>query len=307
MGDTLPGVLKHRSGRTLPDLKYKVFYYGRAWEKQEGSPLNNPHAEARENIDRFVALAMNDCELNKVLAQYFDGQKITGEALTSEIIYDDERGLPPNVPFNENDIRRIIRKIAGSNKVPELATTAINIVLPQGMSLEILGLDEQERQAGTTVEHGVPRDTPNYSSGIAGYHGSVVVDAVGTEVLYSVVAWSDGSIGIPIPGWEGWENVAAILYHELQEIRTNPDVDRAVRSGESRHIGWNTDPMDGPDEIDCREIADLPLIVSGREPQRAFSRVEVECPDGTKAQVPIQAIWSNHHGRMLPDHKPSPP
>jgi hypothetical protein len=174
------------------------------------------------------------------------------------------------------------------------------------MSLEILGLDERERPADVRAASGVPRDAPLYASGIAGYHGSVAETVAGrsVEVLYSVVVWSDGSTGIPVPDWSGWENIVATLYHELQEIRTNPDVDRAVRTGDSKLIGWNTDPVEGPDGPDCREIADLPLILRNERPHEAFGRVSVQGHDGEPTEVPIQLLWSNRDNQMMPNCRP---
>jgi hypothetical protein len=299
-GASLPGLL-FRGGRTIRDLAFKTFYYGSVWQQNPASTVINRLAAARTQIDNAIDAAMVDPQLNGILSQYFGGQPVTGKALPSEVIANAPRTASPNIAFNETDIRGVIADLLATRLAGiDLASTVVNIVLPPGMSLEILGLDEQARPSGAAVMPGVPRDAANFDSGIAGYHGSAAMQTAGTsvDVLYSVVVWSDGSTGIPVPGWQGWENVVATLYHELQETRTNPDVDRAVRSGDSRFIGWNTDPVDGPDGPDCREIADLPLILNNAQRYAAFARVSVA---GQPTPVPIQLMWSNQHGRMMPD------
>jgi hypothetical protein len=297
-----PHRLIHRGGPILPDLAYKTFYYGDAW-KADPAHADNPHALARQKIDAAIAAAMQDGGLNAMLAQYFDGAAVTCTAHPSEILDDDPRGAPIEQPFNERDIRRIVRNLLPGRLAGfDFGRTVVNIVLPLGASVQVLGLDEKERPTGASVEPGVPLDTPYFGSDIAGYHGSVPakIDGAEVEVLYSVVVWSDGAVGIPVPQWEGWENIVATLYHELQETRTNPYVDVAVRTGKASHIGWNTDPLPGPGNVaDCREIADLPLLVADAL-ETSFTRVAVTAADGSRIAVPIQRLWSNRDGGMHP-------
>jgi hypothetical protein len=298
--------LVRRGGRTIYDLSYKNFYYGTIWRQDENSAIVNRHARAREKIEQAIAAAMTDSDLNRLLSQYFPHRPITANPLPPAIIDDAPRTTSPDIPFNEIDIRSVIAGLVRTHLANlDLASTAINIILPQGMSLEILGLDEQERPSDAPRMPGVPRDAPFYASGLAGYHGSVAETIAGkpVDVLYSVVAWSDGGTGIPVPNWSGWENIVATLYHELQEIRTNPDVDLAVRSGNNALIGWNTDPVEGPDGQDCREIADLPLVLHNTYRYEAFTRVVVKGCDGDLMEVPIQRIWSDLHNKMMPEIK----
>ncbi len=56
---------------------------------------------------------------------------------------------------------------------------------------------------------------------------------------------ADGSAnGIPVFK-EPWKNVVATLYHELQEARTDPDVEDAIRDpynpNAERYLGWTSD------------------------------------------------------------------
>jgi hypothetical protein len=307
-GAALPPQLVYRGGRTIRDLTFKTFYYGAVWQGVPPPPIVNPHAAARALIDETLAIGMSDPGLNGLLSQYFNGDAISATALPSAVITDAPRTVTPNVPFNENDLRTVLTSLVPNGMAGlDLTSTVVNIVLPMGMSLEILGVDQAARPPGTKVMPGVPCDAPNHSSGIAGYHGSMAITGLNTDLLYSVVVWSDGSTGIPVPGWQGWENIVATLYHELQETRTDPDVDCATRTGDNHYIGWNTDPIQGPDGLDCREIADLPLILHSDNPFAAFARVPVSVPGGTTVQVPVQLMWSNKDGRMMPAVLPSTP
>jgi hypothetical protein len=109
--------------------------------------------------------------------------------------------------------------------------------------------------------------------GLAGYHGSV------GRHDYAVAVYSEGTRGI-VAFDEPWKNVCATVYHELQEVRTDPDVEVAARTGDERKLGWYS-PGGG-------EIGDLPLA---RYPLDEVMR-EVPLADGS-GTVPIQLLWSN--------------
>lgn len=108
--------------------------------------------------------------------------------------------------------------------------------------------------------------------GLAGYHGSV------GGLLYAAVVYSEGTNGIDAFD-EPWKNVCAIVYHELQSVRTDPDVEVARRTRDERRLGWYS--------RDGGEIADLPIA---RDGAAAFREVELADGSGT---VPVQLLWSN--------------
>ena len=92
--------------------------------------------------------------------------------------------------------------------------------------------------------------------------------------------------GIPVRGWEPWENVCATLYHELQEVRTNPDFEEADRTGNVHLLGWTSDSGN--------EIGDFPVTEAGPHLELVFKRVPVAAAPHT---APIQLMWSNRvHG-----------
>jgi hypothetical protein len=79
---------------------------------------------------------------------------------------------------------------------------------------------------------------------------------------------------------EPWRNVCATVYHELQEIRTDPDVEDAIRAGTApggeRLLGWYS-PRGG-------EIGDMAIVME-----------QVPLADGS-GMVPVQLMWSNAVG-----------
>ena len=79
-----------------------------------------------------------------------------------------------------------------------------------------------------------------------------------------------------------WKNIAATSYHHLNEARTDPDVDDAIRTGDSARLGWYC--------AKGGEIGDIPL----KEARTSLTLVfrEVDLADGSGA-VPVQLMWSN--------------
>jgi hypothetical protein len=121
--------------------------------------------------------------------------------------------------------------------------------------------------------------TVSSEHGLGGYHGSVHAGRSGMRretVYYGVAVYSEGSNGI-VSFTEPWQNVCATLYHELQEIRTDPNVEDAIRRkatpGWERLLGWYS-PRGG-------EIGDIALVMA-----------EVPLADGS-GTVPVQLMWSN--------------
>jgi len=78
------------------------------------------------------------------------------------------------------------------------------------------------------------------TEGLGGYHGSIHVGSGknAQTIYYAIGVFSetlpDGTVnGIPVFD-EPWKNVVATFYHELNEARTDPDVEDAIRAGNDR-------------------------------------------------------------------------
>lgn len=223
--------------------------------------------EERSELDRALAAAMRDRGLNNVLAQYFPRTDVTTTFAGSKV---QEGSLPERVT---RDV------VEGLVPTLDLGPTVACLLLPKGAVLV---------------------DTAEVDSkhGLGGYHGSVQVN--GTERYYAVAVYSEGDNGI-VAFDEPWKNVCATLYHELQETRTDPDVEDAIRLGSApgadRLLGWYS-PRGG-------EIGDIPMAEAGGRLDRVMKEVPLSDGSGT---VPIQLMWSNAVGGPEgPTPTPRPP
>ena len=250
-----PGLdLRYFGGRTLPDLSYSLVYL-------EGWP-----ADRRTELDRALAAAMGDQDLNNVLAQYFPSAQVTA-TFAGSLVH------PGPVPDRVD--RAWVETLAGQL---DGGPTVTCIVLPPGAVLADGDVDSQH--------------------GLGGYHGSVKAGT--SEGYYSVSVYSDGDNGI-VAFDEPWKNVCATLYHELQETRTDPDVEDAIRQGSApgadKLLGWYS-PRGG-------EIGDIPMSETNGDIGLVMKEVPLADGSGT---VPIQLMWSNAvDGPEGPIAEPHPP
>jgi hypothetical protein len=137
-----------------------------------------------------------------------------------------------------------------------------------------------ERRQHAVVKVG--GQTTDSRHGLGGYHGSARVTPCGTA-YYAVAVYSEPGNGVPVFG-QPWKNIAATSYHQLNEARTDPDVDDAIRTGDSARLGWYS--------AKGGEIGDIRVNEAGISLPLVFR--EVDLADGSGA-VPIQLMWSNKH------------
>jgi hypothetical protein len=275
--------LQFRGGRTLPQMSYKTFYVGSAW-------ASGAQAASRASLDEALSAAMTNAGLNEIVGQYFSGSEIVTQPLPSAVL-----DLPVQQEFDKGDIHELAERVymSGALSALDLATCIVNFVLPPGAILSSDGGGEARARIGRRAPPGTPDvEEEDSRNGLGGYHGSIHImhPAKPITVYYSVAVWSEGDNGIAIPGWQPWENACATLYHELNEARTDPDVEDAIRTGDIRWIGWNSRSGE--------EIGDFPIEEAGANLPLVFQKVEVASPPGA---VPIQLLWSNRiHGPEAP-------
>jgi hypothetical protein len=243
--------LRFLGGRTIAQLTFTNVYVG-GWQP-----------DARTLLDHALAAAMADAGLNNVLAQYFPGQTV-GATFAGSRTVEEQATI-----FDQSAIEALVTRLDGDGALAghDPWSTAICLVLAPGAIL---------KHGDVTSEHG-----------LGGYHGSVHVRP-GEPVYYAATVYSEGTNGI-VAFDEPWKNVCATLYHELQEIRTDPDVEDAIRAGSApqseRLLGWYS-PRGG-------EIGDVPMaIVQG---DIGLVMQEVSLADGS-GSVPVQLMWSNAVG-----------
>jgi hypothetical protein len=235
--------LRYYGGKTLPNLRYTTVYAG-TWAESD-----------RTSLDRALAAAMRDRDLNNVLAQYFPKEEVSATFAGSKV---HDGALPARV--TRDVVEALVPQL-------DLGPSVACICLPKGAVLV---------------------DTGDVDSlhGLGGYHGSVKVS--GSDRYYAVAVYSEGDNGI-VAFDAPWKNVCATLYHELQETRTNPDVEDAIRLGSApesdRLLGWYS--------ARGGEIGDIPMAEAGGDLSLVMKEVPLADGSGT---VPIQLMWSNAVG-----------
>jgi hypothetical protein len=255
-------------GRTLPDLQFRNYYLGQ-WADRD-----------IQEIDRALAGAMTDPGLDQVVQEYFT-QPVSTKFLGSEW----HRGAAPapGTTFDRASVDQVVASLDLGGI--EIRNTAICLYLPPGVILDTRAPGRAGEAPGgddTGQGHAVAASS---RQGLGGYHGSVELG--GTQVLFAVAVYSQVIDHAPngIPFWPDlWKNVVTTMYHELQEIRTDPDVEQAIRTGDDRLLGWYS-PRGG-------EIGDLPLFEAGANLGLAM----VEVPLVAGGTSPIQLMWSNQVG-----------
>jgi hypothetical protein len=293
-----PGVnLRFFGGKTIEQLTFTHVYLG-------GKAAWSPDDIAR--IDAALPAAMGDPHLENVIAQYYRDERPTSTFKPSSIV---EGSLPGRV--YRDTIETIVASLDQANGLSgfDLASTVFCFLLPPGVVLV-------DGTSTGHVDHGDGDEPPKHNPalaerdeavdskhGLGGYHGSVHAKRGSGKdtVYYAVGVYSEGSNGIP--GFdEPWKSVCATFYHELNEARTDPDVEDAIRAGDTpaanRFIGWYS-PKGG-------EIGDIPMEEAGAD-LGAVMR-EVPLANG-KGAVPIQLMWSNAvggpEGPIATEHRPA--
>lgn len=275
-------------GRTIPALSFFNFFVGGqdAWVQND-----------IDNINNALTAAMSDRNLNNVMQQYFN-TPITSTPLGSQVL----AGPPPAI-VSQGDVENLVTQlfVDGKLQTADIANTLFNFMLPGGTVLNdnpgVTGAQLQSAFEGEEkAKEGIPKpDEGDSTGGLGGYHGSVHVQ---DQVLYYAVGvfsefLPDGSAnGIPVFD-QPWKNVVATFYHELNEARTDPDVEEANRTGSIEVVGWTSSQGE--------ECGDFPVAEADPLTQ-VFQEVPLTDGSGT---VPVQFQYSNAvHGPEGPIPRP---
>src|SRR5207302_9172128 len=131
-------------------------------------------------------------------------------------------------------------------------------------------------------------DSSTSLQGLGGFHGSVHPPD-GTTVYYAVGVFSevlpDGRTNGIVAFNAPWKNVVATFYHELNEARTDADVEDAIRAGDDPKadalLGWTSGQG--------FEVGDFPVFEAGTDLGLVFKEVQL----GAGGTAPIQPMWAN--------------
>jgi hypothetical protein len=284
--------LKFRGGRTIVHLAYKNFFVGGTgvWDQSDV-----------DNINGALARAMSDPDLNNVMRQYFANQAITTNALGSSFLGSKRPKL-----VTETSAKQLVTGLFSAGQLTglDLPSTLVNLMLPAGTVLtdgKGPGRDDDvddtplgKRQVGEPES-----EEASSLEGLGGFHGSV--DVGNQRIYYAVGVFSqqlpDGTEnGIAVFD-QPWKNVVATFYHELNEARTDPDVDDAIQTGTvDGVIGWNSDSGE--------ECGDFPVFEAGDLGNLSLVFQEVPVSGGN---APVQFQYSDAvHGPEGPIPAPHP-
>jgi hypothetical protein len=224
---------------------------------------------------------MSDVGLNNMLAQYFGGTPPTTTMLPSTVI----PGAAPGT-VGKDTVEGWVSSMQANSHLPEsdLTSTVYCFMLPESVILtdgNAAGGAVSHTEADLPGEH----DAADSTNGLGGYHGSVHVGA--DSIYYAIGVYSTATNGIDAFPGASWKNVVATFYHELNEARTDANVEDADMTATGEQVlGWYS--------LQQGEIGDIPMNLAGGD----LSQIMVEVPLANGAgTVPIQLMWSNAAGK----------
>lgn len=278
--------LLYHGGKTIPNLTFTNFYVGGdAW------PLSDI-----DKIDNALAAAMSDPELNNVMAQYFNGLPPTTAVKPSQKL-----AGPAPATFSQGDVERLAANLFAQGTLAgfDYGSTVFNFMLPPGTVLNdnpAVGGARGAPRGEIRHRRFIPEEEEADSlHGLGGYHGSIQTG--GQTLYYAVGVYSDDSNGQTngIPVFDApWKNVVATFYHELNEARTDPDVEAVIQGGPSSLLGWTSRQGE--------ECGDFPVFEAN-----PLTQVFQEVTLNGSGTVPVQFQYSDYaHGPEGPVAKPDP-
>jgi hypothetical protein len=286
----LPATPEHNlinhGGKTIHDLNFSNFYIGGAtsWNQDD-----------IKSIDKSLAAAMSDRPLNNVMTQYFGDDNISSVFNGSKIL----DGNPPTDYF-QSDVEKLVTDLFSQGKLDEsdLKNAVFNFMLPKGTILHtgVSNGNGGARLVKSSAKAGFPeREEDDSTHGLGGYHGSV--HSGNATLYYAVGVYSEGQNGIPVFN-QPWKNVVATFYHELNEARTDANVEDVINSGNNdpqtlKLLGWTS--------AEGEECGDFPVFEAN-----PLTQVFKEVAAGNLT-VPIQFQYSNAvNGPEGPIDRPHP-
>jgi hypothetical protein len=277
-----PGVAPRRrfdlvdhGGKTIPKLAYVSFFLGGSTQWTSSDV---------DSIDSTLAGAMSDGPLNEIMGQYFGGKPPLTSPQPSTVL-----AVQPPPRTDKTAVEGIVAQLQSDGRLLglDLSATVANLMLPPGTILTDTG--------GAQERVGLDQEAADSLHGLGGYHGSVHFG--GGVVYYSVGVYSqrlrDGQENGIVAFEQPWKNVVATFYHELNEARTDADVEDAVRAGNHPKadslLGWTSSQG--------FEVGDFPIFEVKGDLALVFKEVQL-ARGGT---APIQLMWSNRvHGPEQP-------
>ena len=248
--------LANFGGKTVANLTVQAIYVA--------SNDNNWDASDSNSIDEALAKVFTDWRLTTVVSQYFT-QPITTKFLPST-------SLTNNLDtYQQTDVENLVTTLHQNGGIAgDFPNTVFCFLLAPGIRLYDSSGDDSY-------------------SGLGGYHGSVdVTGTTGTgtdRVYYAVGVYSQQISSTTTNGIvvfnQSWKNVVATFYHEINEMRTDADVELAT-STTANVLGWYSSAYG--------EIGDIPIEEAGSDLAEVILDVNLADGSGT---APVQLLYSN--------------
>jgi hypothetical protein len=259
--------LMFHGGKVVPQMEFQNVYLGgqASWKESD-----------IDSIDRSITLAMQNRRLNNVMVQYFPGASLSCDPRDSILL---EEAKP--TALDEPDVQAKVVELYDTGKIAKtgLDSAIFNLILPPGTILRLGGSSS--------------------TAGLGGYHGSTHIKRSGKSVTlyYSANVFSQTlpngrENGIDVFN-APWKNVVGTLYHEINEFRTDADVNDAIEAGNNDFLGWTS--------RQGQEVGDQPIAAAD-----PLSLVFREVTSGKRGKrIPVQLLYSNVvHGAEGPIDAP---
>ncbi len=228
------------------------------------------------SIDAAIKLAMQDRRLNNVMVQYFHNAALTCDMRESFVL--DE--AKPQM-LDEPDVQAVVTSLYDNSliKKNDLDSALFNLILPSGTVLKL--------------------DGSSSLNGLGGYHGSLHIKRGGKNItlyysanVYSEIQANNRENGIAVFN-KPWKNVVGTLYHEINEFRTDADVNDAIQNNSNDFLGWTSRRG--------QEVGDQPIFAATNLNQ-VFKEVKAST---SSKRIPVQFMFSNAvHGAEGPISSP---
>jgi hypothetical protein len=242
------------------------------------------------------------------MAQYYADGKISTTFKGSKVL----AGPKPAV-VSQGDVESLVRRLRHSGKLKgfNFDSTVFNFMLPSGTLLNTdeaptSGTISAHAEAGhDDNDHSIPHEEEDSTEGLGGYHGSIHIGKASSHkiIYYAVGVYSEklpngvenGIVAFDQP----WKNVVATFYHELNEARTDADVQDAINAGNDPKaealLGWTSSQGE--------ECGDFPVFEA--DPlSKVFKEITLA---GGGGKAPVQFQYSNAvHGPEGPIAHPHP-
>jgi hypothetical protein len=254
-------------GKIVAQMEFQNIYLGGAasWKTSDVT-----------SIDAAIKLAMQDRRLNNVMVQYFHDATLTCDMRESFIV---DEAKPATL--DEPDVQAAVTSLYdnGLIKKTDLDSAVFNLILPPKTVLKL--------------------DGSSSMNGLGGYHGSLHIKRGGKNItlyysanVYSEILDNGREHGIAVFN-KPWKNVVGTLYHEINEFRTDADVNDAIQHNSNDFLGWTS--------RSGREVGDQPIFAATNLNQ-VFKEVKAS---SSNKRIPVQFMYSNAvHGAEGPISAP---